>query len=67
MAQFLRYLTTIPVELGFLWHFGPSQKKSIVLFYLLTGFTVSIKRPGLDIWKKSLLNQYYLFFQILEA
>jgi hypothetical protein len=55
MAQFLRYLTTIPVELGFLWHFGPSQKKSIVLFYLLTGFTVSIKRAGLDIWKKSLL------------
>ena len=29
---------------------------------------VSIKGPGLDIWKKSLSNnQYYLFFQILEA
>ena len=30
--------------------------------------TVSIERPGLDIWKKSLLiDQYYLFFEILEA
>ena len=39
---------------------GPSQKNLIVLFHLLT---VSIKRPGLDIWKKSLLNaRYYLFF-----
>ena len=31
-------------------------------------FLVFIKQPGLDIWKKSLLNnQYYLFFQIREA
>ena len=28
----------------------------------------SIKQPGLDIWKtKSLLNDQYYFFQILEA
>ena len=40
-----------------------SQKKidcTVLFTYLLT---VSIKRSGLDIWKKSLLNkQYYLFF-----
>ena len=29
---------------------------------------ISIKRSGMDIWKKSLLNdKYYLFFQITEA
>ena len=32
-----------------------------LFMYLLT---VSIKRPGLDFWKKSLLNdQYYLYFK----
>ena len=39
--------------------------RTVLFTYLLT---VSIKRPGLDIWKKSLLNNpYYIFFQILEA
>ena len=38
---------------------------TILFIYVLT---VSINQPGLDILKKSLLNdQYYLFFQILEA
>ena len=52
------------------WFFpGPSQKQLIVLFHGCHGqFLVSNKRPELDIWKKSLLNdQHYLFFQILEA
>ena len=46
---------------------GPSQKKidPTVLFQGCHGqFLVSIKLPGLDIWKKSLLNdQYYIFFK----
>ena len=39
------------------------KKYRTVLFQGHYGqFLVSIKRPGLDIWKKSLLNnQYYLF------
>ena len=38
---------------------------TVLFTYMLT---VSIKRPGLDIWKKSLLkDQYYFFFQILDA
>ena len=37
-----------------------SKNESFSIDFLL----VSIKRPGLDVWKKSLLNnQYYLFFK----
>ena len=50
---------------------GPFQKKNdrTDLFQGCHGqFLGSIKQPGLDIWKKYLLNdQFYLCFQILEA
>ena len=43
----------------------PENIDRTVLFQGCHGqFLVSIKQPGLDIWKKSILNdQYYLFFK----
>ena len=39
-----------------------------VLFQDFHGqFTISIKRPGLDIWKKSIKKPVLSFFQNLEA
>ena len=38
--------------------------RTVLFTYLLT---VSIKRPGLGIWKKSIKQTLLSFFQILEA
>jgi hypothetical protein len=41
-----------------------SNDRTVIFQGRHSQFLVSIKRPGLDIWKKSLLNnQYYLFFK----
>ena len=53
-------------------NFYQTTSEEIGRTFLLQGrhgqFLVYIKQPGLNIWKKSLFdNQYYLFFQVLEA